>query len=86
MDLKNAIVTGIAHPTLQCCVTSIEYDYTQSELNVYMEKGHCADMGGAIELAVSIDPCVKQIQTFAGDQADTCYALIDKKWEVFTRH
>jgi hypothetical protein len=48
-----------------------------------MDEGNCCDMRGCIELFERIDPEVRTIYTFAGDEPDTIYKREGKEWHAF---
>ena len=76
---------GVNHSELKCEVISINYDFENKELEIYMEEANCVDMTGAIAFAERIDKDVKQIQTFAGDKTETCYVKSNGIWSAFVK-
>lgn len=67
---------------VMCNVISLNYNYADKELTLYLEEYNCVDMRGTIILACRIDSNVKRIQTFAGEMADVCYVKTNGKWEA----
>lgn len=61
------------HPEMMCDVTAIAYDFKSRTGRVDMAVGNCVDMRGCIDVFERIDPKIKTIETFAGDQPDTSY-------------
>jgi hypothetical protein len=74
----------IHHPELMCAIVSIEYNFHQRELLVYMNGSSCTYMSGVIEYAKRLDRYVKQIQTFCDGKPDTCYVLVNRTWKAQT--
>ena len=56
------------------------------ELTLWMPKGACCDMDGAVRVGTFLMPEVTVIRTFSGMRADTMYRKVDDKWEAFTRN
>lgn len=49
-----------------------------------MDEGNCTDMSGAIQVATTLCPSVRQIDTYAAGVADTVYVLgSDGKWRSY---
>lgn len=57
----------------QCFVESLSYDFSKRRGVLQMREGSCTDMMGCILLFKAIDPNVRDILTFAGDELDTSY-------------
>jgi hypothetical protein len=73
--IKPAVRVGkeIFHRDLQCYVRSISYDYeTRAGRLVIADDAGC-DMCGCLRLFESVDPSVKLIEVFCGEDKDTTY-------------
>ncbi len=68
------------HRGMMTRVQAIAYDFRTRVGKVYMPKGCCTDMSGAIAVFKQIDPKVTKIETIAGDVLDTVYRRTEKKW------
>jgi hypothetical protein len=54
----------------------------EHQVQLMLTERGCADMQGAIALALDIDPRVKTVVTYSGDRMDTVYMLNDAgQWE-----
>lgn len=71
---------------LQCSVSNLSYDFTTRTGYLNMPDGVCTDMSGCIRLFEKIDPDVRTIRTFAGNEEDTAYHRTDGVWEADRRH
>src|SRR3954451_6899810 len=68
---------------IQAEVFSIRYYPKISVGMLYMADGECCDMSGAIELFQGIDPAVRAINTFSGDEPDTMYFRRGGEWTAY---
>ncbi len=68
------------HPTLQCEVISLTYNFDDKTGILVMAEGDCCDMAGCIALFQAIDPAVKGIATVSGDKPDTMYVRSAAGW------
>jgi hypothetical protein len=69
---------------LMCDVIRIEYDFEWCIGTAHFAEHNCCDMSGCINLFKRIDPYVKRIITFAGQQQDTWYKInAAGEWEAF---
>lgn len=68
---------------LGCFVKTVEYDFATRRGRLVMGDRSCTDMSACIALFKAIDPKVEIICTFAGERADTIYALRNREWEAF---
>lgn len=73
---------AVFHEGMQCFATELRYDFKKRQGILLMEDCSCTDMSGCIKVFKSIDPNVIAIQTIAGKRKDTCYVLINGKWEA----
>lgn len=67
---------------LKTSVTKLAYDFAARTGTLSLPPLCCTDMTGAIALFQRIDPQVEQIETFAGGQRDTTYALVFGQWQA----
>ena len=68
------------HERLMCFVLDIDYHFQTRTGNIYMQPSNCVDKEASIELFLKIDPKVEAIVTWAGDQRDTSYHLVNGEW------
>lgn len=84
LDEKTIIdrdATGDAfHHGLQCSVRAMTYSFRERRGRLDTEEGCCCDMIGCIALFAAIDPEVREIETFAGEERDTAYVRRPKGW------
>jgi hypothetical protein len=64
------------HCELMTPVRRMTYEFEQRLGVLYLPPYCCTDMAGAIALFRRLDPEVQQVQTFAGSERDTVYALV----------
>jgi hypothetical protein len=70
---------------LKCSVRRLTYDFDTQTGELNLPPHQSCDMGGCVELFLGIDPKVKTISTFAGDQPDTFYKRKGKEWKAYLR-
>jgi hypothetical protein len=66
-------VHGLRDARLVCCVMRLEYDFRTRTGAIYFPDGRCCDMAGCVALFEGIDPGVRDIQTYSGEESDTRY-------------
>jgi hypothetical protein len=78
----NRPTRAVLDERLMCHVVSLAYDFRNHTGQLYVGDGECCDMSGCVALFEGIDPEVKAVNTFAGDQADTAYRKKGNDWSV----
>jgi hypothetical protein len=68
---------------LRCSVSSLSYDFVTRSGELHFPPDCCCDATGAIALFVGIDPGVRLIRTYAGDEADTVYQKRAGRWTAY---
>jgi hypothetical protein len=68
---------------LMTTVHRIEYDPARKLGRVLMAPGCCVDMSGTIALFERIDPDIRTIETFAGNETDTSYHRVNGHWRSY---
>lgn len=77
--------TAMHHKKLKTDVERLDHNFDQHETRIFMPRGCCTDMSGAINLARRIDPGVRSVLTFAAGRPDTAYRRHeDGLWEAFS--
>lgn len=66
--------------TLACYVISVYYNFFAQRGNLYLLENNVPDMSGCLQLFRSIDPNVKDIDVFSGDELDTVYTKYHGQW------
>lgn len=74
---------GVWHTGLQCFIEAICIDCVERRATLFLRRGDCADMQGAIELVTRIDPRVTRIFARGGAPKDTCYEKRGETWTAF---
>lgn len=64
----------------QCDVVRVDYNFEREYGRAWLQEGENCDMNGCIAFFKAIDPAVKHIETFSGDQEDTVYMLRSGDW------
>ena len=67
---------------LWCVLLRAEFDLVAHVANLHLYDGDCVDARGAINFAKRVDPKVRQIITFSGDNLDTVYDRKGDDWEA----
>lgn len=70
----------VFNEALACYVISLYYNFFAQRGNLYLPEGNCCDMTGCLELFKEIDPNVKDIHVFSGDELDTIYTKYHGQW------
>lgn len=70
---------------LHCSINELHYDFDARIGKLYMPPDNCCDMGACIELFKKIDPKVRLIDAFAGDELDITYARYGDSWDAKDR-
>ena len=70
-------------PCLMAFVHRIEYNRDLRRGTIFMPRGSCTDMRGAIRLFEHIDPEVLEIVGVAGDVPETWYRRQGRDWVAF---
>jgi hypothetical protein len=65
---------------LQCHVVSLAYDFSSHTGRLYLVAQGCCDRDGCLELFQAIDPEVRAIQTYSGDQPDMAFRKMGTEW------
>jgi hypothetical protein len=73
IDSSDNMPNDIWYAKLVTYVNHITHDVRKHVGALYMPSGMCTDMSGAIDLFKRIDPKVRRIDTFSGDQPDAFY-------------
>jgi len=67
---------------MQCRVQEINVDYADHVTYVKIDPGHACHMVGCVETVTQMDPAVREINVFSGDEPDVRYSLVANKWEA----
>ena len=79
----NEASEGQTRPGLGCNANSLKYDFTRHTGELYIEDGEeGCDMHGCITFFESIDPNVRLIHTFSGNEPDTVYWKEEREWKA----
>jgi hypothetical protein len=73
---------GIWSDELQCFWITWQSTPDPETIMLSLPPDNCCDMNGAIKLAKSLIPKVKNIMVWEGDEVGTCYLNIEGKWEA----
>ena len=76
-DFRKKLDGGRWHKGMTTYVNAIHYDAATRTGRVYQPRGACCDMSGCIAAFEVIDPGIKRIYTFMGDQEDTSYYRLE---------
>jgi len=76
---------AVYHPSLQCMVERVEYDFNTQTGYLLMEDGNACDMAACIAMFEALDPGVRAVSTLAGNQPDTIYRRRADGWHAALR-
>lgn len=74
---------GVWHTGLGCFIEAICIDCVERRATLFLRRGSCTDMQGAIALVTGIDPRVTRIYSRGGGDRDTCYEKRGETWTSF---
>lgn len=77
---KNNSDEQLYNSQLQCYVHEIHYSFENKIGALIMGNNSCCHMPGCIDYFKSIDPNIKEIQTYAGKTLDTVYIMNNNDW------
>ena len=72
---------GVFNTDLVCNLRAITVH--RDAVIMFLPKGDCTDMSGAIKIATSIHPKCKRVVTISGDAVDMVYQIKAGKWKSF---
>lgn len=65
---------------LLCCVKNLAYNFHIRHGDIWLPADECCDMDACVSLFTGIDPRVRSIQTYVGDEVDRAYVLRSTGW------
>jgi hypothetical protein len=72
---------GIYNNDLVCNLRGITLH--REAVIMFLPKGDCTDMSGAIKLATGLHPKCKRVVTISGDAVDRVYQMKGRQWKSF---
>jgi hypothetical protein len=82
-DLINGMIgrpkDGVWNDLLVCRLQATTSIYANT-VELYLPKGDCCDMTGAIKLSEALNPACEAITVFSGDRLDSFYQIQNRKW------
>ena len=78
-ELRAAYLAELSRKAM-CSVRGLIYDRASRTGRLYMTANHCCDMSGCLDIFKAIDPAVRHVKTFMGEDPDTQYHF-DERWK-----
>ncbi len=75
---------SVYHPDLQCGLGRMEINFVLNRVAMYLPDDECADMGGAIRVALAVCPGCETVATYSGGRISMLYIRDGEEWRCDT--